>query len=152
MGGAGEAGDQARRRSDGSRIEGGDRRSIVLVEVIPKRSDNRSEGQAHPPDRDARAAQDPEATLLGLLCELVREPRLPDAGLAGDQEVIQFAPFGSIEGLRRSTKLLGSADEDRADGAAGHVAIIGALRFRTRVRLGCGSGFGNMWHGQPWTR
>ena len=104
-------------RVDGGRLQAADER--------PQRLDDRAVRDAALAHVRTGAAEHAEATRRRERRRLADEPRLADAGLAGDQLVDGRAAHGAIERVLERGKLGGAPHERRADEATGHARIIG---------------------------
>src|SRR4030095_11608817 len=87
--------------------------------------DERHVGEAHVADLHAAADQHPDPAALGPGGELVEQPGLADAGVAGDQPDRRPAALGPVEQAEQALELLGPADE-AGGGCGGHAGKYGA--------------------------
>src|SRR5206468_5645839 len=89
--------------------------------------DERDVGQADVARLHAAADQHPGAPRLGPDGQLLQQPRLADARVAGDQPDRRPALLGPGEHGEEAIELLGTADEDVAD-AKPHAASMAPAR------------------------
>ena len=126
-------------RLDGSLVKGAEggheARQVVGRQVLPRlrsqpdrgliasprsASTNGPYGRLEPTDVAAIAAQHAEPAVAGEARSLARQPRLADAGLAGDEQMDGLAAGGAVQRALDGVELRIAADDDRAADAGRH--------------------------------